>query len=80
MVTFKEMTPQIERHINANMNLSKKKIMLVNFLGGISWGVGSALGATIIVALLLWILSLLNFIPGLGEITSGIIESVKPSK
>jgi hypothetical protein len=45
-------TEQIERHLSANMTWSKKRIMLSNFLGGMAWGVGTAVGAGVIVAII----------------------------
>lgn len=62
------MTPQIERHLKANMNMRKRHIMLANFLGGLAWGLGTVIGATIIAALLFSILRFFNFIPGLDQI------------
>ena len=53
------------RKITANGNVSKKNVLLVNFLGGIAWGLGSVIGATIIVAILVWLLNtlgLFNFV------------------
>ena len=48
------------RKISANTSVSKKNVLLVNFLGGIAWGLGSVIGATIIVALLVWLLNTLG--------------------
>lgn len=48
------------RKITANSNISKKNVLLVNFIGGLAWGLGSVIGATIVVALLVWILNLLG--------------------
>ncbi|MDO8573128.1 MAG: DUF5665 domain-containing protein [Candidatus Daviesbacteria bacterium] len=62
------MTPQIEKHLKANMNMRKRNIMLANFLGGLAWGLGTVIGATIIAALLISILRFFNFIPGLDQI------------
>ena len=45
-----EATPQIETHLTANSNISKKDIILGNFLGGLSWGIGSVIGATVVIA------------------------------
>lgn len=40
----------------------------MNFMRGIFFGFGSVLGGTVVIALLIWILSLLSgFIPGLSE-------------
>lgn len=48
--------------------VSKKRLYIENFVRGIFFSVGSILGATIIVGLLLWILSLFNNVPFIGEI------------
>ncbi|MDP3973904.1 MAG: DUF5665 domain-containing protein [Candidatus Daviesbacteria bacterium] len=45
-------TEQIERHLSANMTWNKRQIMWANFLGGVSWGVGTAVGAGLIVAII----------------------------
>lgn len=66
-------TPHIETHLKANMNLKKRDIIVSNFLGGLSWGLGSAIGATIIVAILLKALSI---IPGVSDFTKQIIHPV----
>ena len=61
------MTPEIETHLKANGNLTKRKIMLNNFLGGLSWGVGTVIGATIVVGILFSFLHLFGFIPGIND-------------
>lgn len=53
-------TPQIEHHMSANANISRKEIMLNNFLGGLAWGFGTVVGATVVVAILGFILNLLG--------------------
>ena len=55
-----EATPQIESHLTANMNISKKDIIVGNFLGGLAWGFGSVMGATIVVAIIGAVLSTLG--------------------
>ena len=60
----------------ANYILSNRKIILKNFLGGLAWGFGSVLGATIVVALLVGFLKTVNVIPVIGEFTSQIVEIV----
>ena len=52
------MTPQIEKHLNANMNLKKGQIIFYNFLGGLAWGFGTVVGASVVVAIIGYILSL----------------------
>lgn len=45
-------TEDIERHLKANMTMSKKDIMISNFLGGLSWGFGTVVGAGVVVAII----------------------------
>lgn len=53
-----KVTPQIEKHLKANMNMSKKEIIMANFLGGLAWGLGTVVGASAVVAILGYILNL----------------------
>lgn len=62
------MTLEIEKHISANMNMSKKQIMMANFLGGLSWGFGTVVGASVVVAILGYVLSIF----GVFEIFKGL--------
>jgi hypothetical protein len=55
---------------------SKRQLMLANFLGGISWGFGSVIGATIVVALVLILLKSLGGLPVIGSYISDIAKSV----
>lgn len=71
-----EMTKQLESHLTANMNISKKDIIIGNFLGGIAWGIGTVFGALIIGALLFWLLKPLGIFNGLNE-TAKELENLK---
>lgn len=55
-------TKQIEKHLSANMNMSKRQIMVANFLGGLSWGFGTVIGASVVVAVIGYILSLFGIV------------------
>ena len=70
------MTSEINDHLTANGYLSKKRIMVSNFLGGLAWGVGSVIGATIVVAILFGILNQLKWIPGLSEIADEVTRTI----
>jgi len=67
------MTSNIASHLQANTNIKKRDILVSNFLGGLSWGFGSVIGATIVVAILL---KVIGVIPGIGSLTN---ELVHPS-
>ena len=71
------MTEQIEKHLTANSNMKLKDIVIKNFLGGLAWGFGTVVGATIVAAILLGLLRTLNLIPGIGDITKPITQTVE---
>ncbi len=48
------------KKLTANTNVRKRDVLVANFLGGIAWGLGSVIGATIIVAIIVYILNLLG--------------------
>lgn len=50
-----------------DLHRSRVQIYKMNFIRGIFFGLGSVLGGTIIVALIIWILSLFVNIPGIGD-------------
>jgi hypothetical protein len=43
-------------HLTANMEIKRKDILISNFLGGLAWGFGTVVGATVVVAILIYIL------------------------
>lgn len=53
--------------------LDKKQALKMSFLKGLASGLGGIIGATIVVAILLWILSLFGQVPLIGHF----VESVK---
>ncbi|MFH0937552.1 MAG: DUF5665 domain-containing protein [Candidatus Daviesbacteria bacterium] len=67
MILVVEMTPQIKHHLTANRNMKKKEILLGNFLGGLAWGVGSVVGASIIVGILGYVLKALGVFTSIGN-------------
>ena len=56
---------------------SAKKILFISFLKGLASGLGWIIGATILVSLLTYILSQIEFIPILGDIVSQLIEEIE---
>jgi hypothetical protein len=57
-----------------------KKVFAFSLLKGIATGLGVFLGGTIIVALLLWILSLTGNIPFIGRISQAAEHSIQRDK
>ncbi len=54
-----------------------KRLLFTSFLKGAATGVGAILGATFIITILLWTLSVLGGIPFVGDIFEGIRESIE---
>lgn len=48
------------KKLTANQGVKKRDVLLANFLGGIAWGLGSVIGATIFVAVIVWTLTMLG--------------------
>ncbi|MGI5826117.1 MAG: DUF5665 domain-containing protein [Patescibacteria group bacterium] len=53
------------------------KIFYKNFLGGVGWGLGVTIGATLILALLGSLLRFLGGLPVIGQFFAGIIEATE---
>jgi len=60
--------------------IDKKRLYLENFLRGVFFSIGTILGATIGIALLLWILSLFNNVPLVGDVVKNVQQSVNSAK
>lgn len=55
----------------------RREIYVMNLVRGIFFGFGSVIGGTLVVALLLWLLSALNFIPFLDGIVDAVQDSLQ---
>lgn len=61
-----------------DFNRSRKQIYIMNFVRGILFGAGSVIGGTIVIAVLIWVFSLLaNVIPPLDDFFSGISNTLE---
>ena len=57
---------------------SRKEVYWMNFTRGIFFGVGSVIGGTIVIAIIVWLLSLLTDIPGgIGDFIQYIVDVVQ---
>lgn len=63
-----------------DFNRNRHQVYLMNFVRGIAFGVGSVIGGTVIVAILVGLLSLFTDIPGgIGNFVQSIVNSVNSS-
>ncbi len=60
-----------------HINPDRKGLFRTAFLKGIFTGVGSVIGATIVIALLAWTLTLLGHIPFVGPITDNVRGTIE---
>ncbi len=57
---------------------SRRQVYLMNFIRGIFLGVGTVLGGTIVVALIIWLLSLFADVPGgIGDFVQYVVDLVE---
>ncbi len=64
----------MERH--EEVKAGKRKIIVNNFIGGISWGLGATIGVTIIVGIITYILRVINLVPFLGDVATQVTTIV----
>ena len=77
---IKELNNNIKNLNNHNLfkiYSSSKRILLFSFLKGLASGLGWILGATILVSLLTYTLSQIEFIPILGDLVSQLIKEIE---
>jgi hypothetical protein len=60
----------------------RRELYFMNLIRGIFFGFGSVIGGTLVVALLLWLLSALQYVPFLDGIVNAAQESIenRPTK
>lgn len=63
-----------------DFNRNRHQVYVMNFVRGIFFGFGSVLGATVVVALLAWILSLFVDLPGIGHSIQQVQHSIQTSR
>ena len=64
----------------SRISLSRRSLIANNFFGGLAWGFGSVLGATVVFALVIWVLGILGAVPFLGNTINSILDQVDPSR
>lgn len=61
-----------------DFNRKRSQVYWLNFVRGIFFGVGSVLGGTVVIAIVIWLLSLLVDLPGgIGDFVQYIVDIVQ---
>jgi hypothetical protein len=63
-----------------DFNRSRAQVYKMNFFRGIFFGLGSVIGGTVVVALMLWALGLLVGTPGVGQTVKQFEQTIQNSK
>lgn len=74
-----EFTKQIEYFFDV-AHADLKRIAFFSFVKGVATGLGVFLGGTIIAALVLWMVSLLDKLPFVGNISQATEQSIQQTK
>ena len=77
---YTELGRAVERIIRKDyieLALNKRRLLAVSLLRGLAIGFGSVLGATILVGLVLWVLSLFDTAPVIGEWINDIRQTIE---
>ena len=64
-----------------DFNRNRFTIYKFNFFRGIFFGLGSVLGGTVVLALLVWLLNLTgNLVPGIADFVNQVVDSIQSSR
>jgi hypothetical protein len=66
----------LNKHRFIRVHNSLWRLVLFQFTRGLAFGLGSVMGATILVSLVVWWLSQFEFIPIIGDFTNQLIELI----
>lgn len=67
---------RLNRHRFIRMHNSTTRLLWFNFLRGLAFGLGSVLGATVLVSVLIYLLRGIDFIPIIGDWATEILTVI----
>ncbi|WP_226804013.1 DUF5665 domain-containing protein [Amylibacter sp. SFDW26] len=76
---LKELRAEVARlnsHRFIRMHNSTTRLVWFNFLRGLAFGLGSVIGATVLVSLLVFFLREINFIPIIGDWAAQVLDVI----
>ncbi|MEP2947137.1 MAG: DUF5665 domain-containing protein [Lentilitoribacter sp.] len=69
---------KLNQHRYIKLHNSIPKMLGFQFIRGLAFGLGSVLGATVLVSILVYFLAQIDFIPIIGEWAQEILIAIKP--
>lgn len=55
---------------------SRKQLLIDNILAGIAWGVGTVIGATVVIGIIGFTISQLKTVPFLGDVVKVVVNEI----
>ncbi|SLN15316.1 hypothetical protein ROA7450_00337 [Roseovarius albus] len=68
---------RFNRHRFLRIQNSFVRLMLFNLARGMAFGLGTVLGASVILSIFVWSLSQVEFVPIIGDLAAQILEQMK---
>ena len=78
--TIIALTQEVERLQRWQPGGDRRRLLWWSFLQGVASGLGRAVGATVILALLIWLVGRLQVVPGLGKWIARLMEAVQAAQ
>jgi hypothetical protein len=75
-LTYEEIGRMLE-NIYESGYIDHNKAYKMSFIKGLVGGVGGVIGATVVISLLLWVLSLFHYVPFVNRITDNVQDTVE---
>lgn len=69
----------LNKHRFIRVHNSMVKLILFQLVRGIAFGLGGVLGATVVLSIVIWSLSQINFVPIIGDYATQVIELIQPA-
>jgi hypothetical protein len=70
----------LNRHRFVRIHNNMPRLLAFNFARGLAVGLGTVLGATVLLSLIVWALSQIEFLPIIGEWASQIAEQMRSAQ
>ena len=80
---LERLTQEVERlntHRFITLHNSLWRLVGFNFMRGLAFGLGSVIGATLLVSLLAWWASQIEFVPVIGEWATQIVDQIESNR
>ena len=71
---------RLNRHRWLQVHNSLPRLVMFQLYRGLAFGLGTVLGATVVLSIVVWSLSQINFIPVIGDWATQVLEIIDPNR